>query len=834
MYSTIPELLEYIGDRYSNKQAFYIRRFLRTTKLTYSEVGNTSFKIASYVLENGLKPGDKVLIWAPNMPEWSLALLGCLSAGVVVVPVGIHSTAEIVKKYIEKTDPKILFASKYYPIDIAGINKKEIKNIYLEDLIDLVRNTSPRKLPHVHEDELAEIVFTSGTTGDPKGVMISHKNILYEIQELVKTVPKYKNYRLLSVLPLSHVMEQIVGLFGPMTRGGTIFYLPRINAVTIRKGLKKYRITDLGIVPQMLRMFLDNIEYQLGDRKLRHVLFNFALKISQLFPFKIRRLIFSKIHNDIGGKLYLFGVGSAPLDVGLAKKWEAIGMKVVEGYGLSETTGAVTANSVEDRHLGSVGITIPGVKLRLSEENEIQVKSDNVTRGYFEDEEKTKNAFTDDGFFKTGDIGRFDGKYLYITGRDKFKIVTASGDKVYPEDVEKKINDHSDVWDSCVYGLDKGDGEIVAASLILKKGHTKKLDTIIQEVNFKLEFNQKILEYSLWPEKDFPRLHTLKVDRGQVKKYAETSLLGEEPKTTPVITFYKDPLNEIISKVCRIEPSKIHEDSNLVLDFDLDSLKRVELVSLIEDEFGVEVDESLIGTKTTVKDLKKIVGSNDNKVAKFVYPQWPLSKPIVFVREMARKFILFNIQRLFITKITTSGYDNLKEVRGRAIFIFNHTGHDDAAIIIKILPKRLRLKQFALGNSKDHKNIIYSAVIYLFGNAFPIDKFGGPVKNALEFAADLLEEGWNLVVAPEGKISRSGKLQPFKSGVAMLAIETATPVIPIKIEGYEKIFPETDAKYWFPKGRGEVKVIIGKPIFFKNKLSYIEATQIMEKSLSNL
>ncbi len=402
MYESIPDFLDHVSTKYKHNLDFYIRRFLRTQKFTYEEVNLYSQKIGNYLLSNNLHFGDSVLIWAPNMPEWSLTLLGCLSAGIVVVPVGLHATSEVVEKYIDQTNPKILFLSKFYPPNFK--RHKDIKIIYLEEIVDLVKDLEIKNLPNVPKNSLAEIVFTSGTTGEPKGVMISHHNILYQIEQLFKIVPKYKHYRLLSVLPLSHVMEQIVGLIGPMSRGGTIYYIPRINAVTIRKALKKYRITELGVVPQLLRMFLDTLEYQISQEK-KDGDFKFMLILAKYLPINLRRLFFKPIHDNFGGKLYVFGVGSAPLDVKLAEVWEAIGIKIVEGYGASETTGAVTANKINDRKLGSGGKKLTGMDVKISTDGEIIVKGENVTKGYFENEEKTKESFTSDGYFKTGDVG---------------------------------------------------------------------------------------------------------------------------------------------------------------------------------------------------------------------------------------------------------------------------------------------------------------------------------------------------------------------------------------------------------------------------------------------
>ncbi|OGG07164.1 hypothetical protein A2872_04005 [Candidatus Gottesmanbacteria bacterium RIFCSPHIGHO2_01_FULL_42_12] len=840
MYETIPEFLASVANRYPTKYALYIRRFLRTTRFTYREVEQISLKIASYLLENGLKPQDKVLIWAPNMPEWVLALFGCLSAGIVVVPVGLHSTEEVVGKYIEQTRPKVLFLSKFYPIDFKKPEHKNIKIINLEDLVGLVENVSIKKMPNLSKNELGEIVFTSGTTGEPKGVMISHHNILFEIEQLLKTVPHFKHYRLLSVLPLSHVMEQVVGLMTPIARGGTIYYLPRINTVTIKKALRKYQITDLGAVPQMLRMFLDSIEYQVTEQG-KSGSFNFALKLAAVLPITLRRQLFSKIHEDLGGKLYVFGVGSAPLDVKLAETWEAMGIKVVEGYGASETTGGVTANRIDDRIIGSAGKKIPGMELKLSSENEIQVKSDSVTRGYFENEEKTREAFTADGYFKTGDVGYLKDGYLYITGREKFKIVTAAGDKIYPEDIERKLNSHPDVWDSCVMGIKKDDGEIVHAEIILKPKAATKVEDIVKKINLELEPNQQIMDFSLWTDKDFPRLHTLKVDRNEVRSMSENTSQTKNKVTNTTISS-EDTLKNILSKVCKIPGSSITDNSNLVTDLKLDSLKRVELVSLIEEEMGVELIEEDIDNETTLKNIKQQVSSH--KKISYPYDLDSITKKLrepfsSYLRILLQDLFVFPILRFFV-KVEVKGDIDFSRLKLPIILIGNHPNPpSDIGLLLSILPLRIRLKLAAPANDwpyRTQKYLINAILSNLLGGTFPINTHGKPVGKSLDAILDFIEDGYSLYIMPEGDVTPIGeKLGPLKPGLAQLFANTDVQFVPFYISGdvYGSFYRQKDEHhtYYFPHGFSKIIFTFGKPFTLLDKDENESMVTIKEKIL---
>lgn len=847
MFENIPGFLSTIAAKYPTRYALYIRRFLRTTRFTFKEMEELSLKIASFLLVSGLKQGDCVLVWAPNMPEWVLAFFGCLSAGIVVVPVGVHSTKEVVEKYIKQTKPKVLFLSKYYPIDFSK-DSKGIKKIYLEDLVEQVENVVPKELPNVNKTALAEIVFTSGTTGEPKGVMISHHNILYEIEQLLKTVPRYRHYRMLSILPLSHVMEQIVGLIGPLARGATIYYTPRINTVAIKKALVKYKITDLGVVPQMLRMFLDSIELQVKqtDSKL---LFDSILTVSPILPIFLRRALFSKIHDSLGGKLYVFGVGSAPLDIKLAQAWEAMGIKVVEGYGASETTGGVTVNKMNRRKLGSVGKRLSGMEIILSPEKEILVKGDNVTKGYFQNEEKTKESFTPDGYFRTGDVGYFDKNgWLYITGREKFKIVTAAGDKIFPEDVERKLNTNPNVWDSCVVGVKKNDGETVYAVIILKPDAKNKPEEIIKHVNSTLEPNQQILDFSVWPDKDFPRLHTLKIDRNQVRDLIQKQVNGEKIEIAPPKA-EQDKLIEIVSQVCKIPQEKIKDSSILTTDLGMDSLKRVELVSLLEEEYGTEIDEAAVDKDATVQTLRKLL-----KIETVINVPYDLEKIKSYVTDPVKRafkvflqnFLVFPFFR-FIINVKVQSETDLKKLKPPFLLVGNHLDPGDAVCLLSILPSKIR-NRLLIPADDEHWSGNYlipylltdGDFIQMFGGGFPLNKHGGAIGKSLEMLVDFLENGYPLLFFPEGQYTtpRGEKLGTLKKGISLLVKGTNIPIIPFYLSGnLSKTFPlrtlEKGAfEHFRPRGFSKVAIKIGQPFTVTKKTDEDILQEIREQILN--
>lgn len=836
-YQNIPEYLEDIAKKYKDKTALQIRRILRTDRFTYRQLYELSLKTSSFLKGKKIESGDCIFIWAPNMPEWIIAFLGTISIGAVAVPVGLHSTSQLIEKYMNQTKPKIVFLSKYYPVDINKSLKGKFETIYLEDLPGLLKDEEIKELPKVRPEQLAQLVFTSGTTGEPKGVMISHQNILSEVDQILRILPPEKNYRMLSILPLSHVLEQIAGVFVPLSLGGTLYYLPRINMISISRALRKHKITHLGVVPQILRMFLDNIEYQATQQHKQNQL-NYLLKIAPLLPFPLRRFLFKQVHKLIGGKLKIFVCGSAPLDVRLARNWEAIGIKVVEGYGLSETTAAVSANRIDKRKLGSVGPKLPGIEIKLTQEKEIIVSGGNVTHGYYHNDEKTKEAFDPEGFFKTGDVGYFDREgYLYITGRQKFKIVTSSGDKVYPEDIEKKLNTHPGVWDSCVFGLKKGEEEIIYASVILEKGNKIKLEQVIKEVNSTLEPNQYIQEFSLWSEKDFPRLHTLKVDRSAVKEKIENLAKGNlEVPAEEAAEDKSDTLKSVLSRVCKMPAGKIKENNTLV-GLGLDSLKRVELVSLIEQELNAQVDEGAIHPATTLKDLRKLI--SQHKETKFSYSLEDLfdllSSPLnQKIKALLQSMITFPFFKTFV-HINVQCNVDWENLTGPMVFVGNHPSPLDAVCLLQALPARIREKLIVIVDDESWKNkkaTFIQKFYSLISGAFPIDKTG-PMMKTLDLVLDFLDNKQNLLLLPEGRFTPPGeKLAPLKKGMAVLFANTGIPVIPYYIAGnINKTFPQGPGiKYFKPQGFSDVTIKIGQPFTIPD-ISEEDATELIRKRI---
>lgn len=816
---TFGDLIQSAAKHYTNRTAVKIRPRFRTISWTYEELYRNSLSIAQLLKNNRVKKGDKVILWAPNSHLWIAAFFATQLKGAVVVPLNIQNTEEFVKKVAKQTDAKLVIKAIRFP------KIRRIKNINIENISSKLSNT--RFTPtRCNENDLAEIIYTSGTTGEPKGVMLTHKNILSNVRANLKAIPFSKDDRFLSILPLSHMFEQVGGMLVPLAKGSQITYATALNSISIRKNLIDDKITKMLAVPEFLKLIIRRIESeaeQQGKKNQLETLF----KISSVLPsMALRRILFRPIIKKFG-KLHTIASGGAALEKEIGQKWEAMGIFILQGYGTTEASPVVSVNRYEDRRVDSVGKLVEDVDVKIAEDGEILVKGPNITQGYFKNPEKTKESFID-GWYRTGDAGYFDGDHLCIKGRTKYMIVTEGGQNVYPEDIEFELNKVPSVEDSCVIGWKKDDKLEIHAVLLGKK--IKNSEEIIDSVNAKLVSYQQIQGYSIWPLDDFPRTVTRKVKKAEVLAYLEKTStkekIGKEIKKASVV-------EKIISHISGISLSKITDNKKLVADLKMDSLARVELVAQIEEETGVILDESEIGLKTTIKDIKNKVEKKIQKTEKHEFKEWPLSKPIIWLRELAHK-LLVNPFFSFYTPVKVEGLENLKNLELPAIFLVNHLSAIDTQVILRALPSEIR-KKTCIAAAIDvvyEKYKKYVGLTTFFFNNYPFAR-KGEIKSSLEYTGRLIDRGFSIMAFPEGRVSHSGNLYPFKEGAGFLAVEMQVPIVPVKQIG---------TNYAYPRGRQipslplkhDVSVKFGKPIKFSPTDSYIEATKKIENAVRKL
>jgi len=491
--------------------------------LTYQDLQGRVERFAGFLQEQQVTKGERILIWSPSRINWLIAYLGALKAGMVIVPLDVNTREDFLSRIAETTEAKFLVTTQKQYKSLKG---SSLPLIDIEALPEGVLDAT--KLPKLDEQDMAEIVFTSGTTGQPKGVMLSHRNIVSNVQAAVRVVPIQAQDRALSILPLSHMFELTIEI-ALLHIGASIIYARTLSPETILHLFSTQHATVMVLVPQALQLFLNGVEREVRRRK-QEKQWKMLQTIAAYLPFELRRYLFNSVHQRFGGKFRFFVSGGAYLPPELGKSWEAMGFRVIQGYGATECSPVISANPFHDHNLTSIGRALPGVEILIAPDSEILVRGPNITLGYWKNSEATAEALKD-GWYHTGDLGYLDARHnLYLKGRKKNLIVLANGLNVYPEDVENVLQKQDHLKDAVVLGLtENGRGPEVHAVLLLEDGQQEKARTLIQQANKQLAAHQQIKSFTLWPEQDFPRTHTLKVKRQEV--LTELQKLREEQKS---------------------------------------------------------------------------------------------------------------------------------------------------------------------------------------------------------------------------------------------------------------------------------------------------------------
>jgi long-chain acyl-CoA synthetase len=480
----------------------------QTSILTYQALQERVHLFAGYLQQQQIAKGERLMIWSASRADWLIAYFGALLVGMVVVPLDVNTKEDFLARIAETTEAKFLVTTRK---QYNGLKHPPVPLIDLDALPQGLLDIT--QLPRIDDNDMAELVFTSGTTGHPKGVMLSHYNIASNAIDAAQIVDIRSSDRALSILPLSHMFEMTIEI-AIIHTGAGIVYARTLAPDTLLKLLSSQQITCIVLVPQALQLFLNSIEREVRRQhkdKQWEVLHRIAAKL----PFGIRRYLFSTIHKRFGGHFRFFVSGGAYLSPALAQRWEDMGFRVIQGYGATECAPVISANAFSDHNFESVGKPLPQVDVHIADDQEILVHGPNVALGYWKNPEATAASFKD-GWYYTGDLGFLDAKEnLYLKGRKKNLIVLANGMNVYPEDIENVLQSNEAIKDAIVFGLTKeGQGPEVHAVLLMNDPSLAK--AAVQQANKQLAPHQHIRGFTIWSERDFPRTHTLKVKRQDV------------------------------------------------------------------------------------------------------------------------------------------------------------------------------------------------------------------------------------------------------------------------------------------------------------------------------
>ncbi len=831
-------LIDFFDDLSSTRGEFLVYDDgYRTWSLTYADVAHAARAFAGRLRAAGIARGHAVAIWSENRPEWIVAFWGCVLEGVVLVPIDYRTSYTFLSRVADLVDARAVLTGDV--VDSTAFAGSEKPIWPLSDLRS-VGATAPGDAPRprgeqapsataLTADDTAEIIFTSGATAEPKGVVITHRNILANIVPIEKEVAKYRHYakpfnpiRFLNLLPLSHMFGQAMATFVPPMLPGLVVFTRSYSPEDIVRQIRERRISVLVCVPKMLEVLRDH-------------LVRVAPETAEPPPRKMRWTTrwwhYRRAHRLFGLKFWAIVVGAAPLDPDLEAFFGRLGFVVIQGYGLTETAPIVTLNHPFHAARGAVGKPIAGVEIRIADDGEILVRGENVTRGYFNAPEETRSAFKD-GWFHTGDVGELDDKgQLHIRGRKKEMIVTAEGLNVFPEDVERALTSQPGVRDAAVVGAPSGgsSSERVHAVLVVESG--ADVDEIVRTANTQLADHQKIRAAAVWPGAELPRTEgTRKLKRRELKAWIsgerDRQRAGDDARLQP------DRARTVANVLERFAPGRTLSSATTLDELGLSSLERVELMMAIEESFQITVDEARFGAAKTIADLEALtspleaIGPAAVAVTEPIeFPSWNQSAPARALRRASLPTWILPLGRVF-ARIDARGLSHLDAIHGPVIFAANHQSHFDTPVILDALPPRWRYKvapamakeffkahfypeQF--GRSAYLKNSANYYLASLFFNAFPLPQRETGTRQTLRYIGELVGRGASILIFPEGRRAEGDEISKFQPGVAMIASRLGVPVVPVRLRGLDRILHPT---WRFPK-RGVAHVAFGPPMSLK-------------------
>ncbi|MGB0757768.1 MAG: AMP-binding protein [Patescibacteria group bacterium] len=807
---TLIDLFSTFQDN-SHAPVFVYRTGVRRFEYSYGWLDQAARSFATWLEQQGIQKGEKVLLWAPNSPWWAVVYWGCVLRGAVVVPVDFTSNKARAQQIADLSESTLALVSKY-KVDA----QLSLKTAVIEDVEFMLPDSRGSSLVEVVDTDLVEIVYTSGTTGDPKGVMLTHKNLITNLKQVAAHITLEPGYRFLSVLPLSHMFEQLGGFLVTFMFKGSIVYVRTIKPSALLAAFNEEDISVMMAVPRLLSSLKASIERKMKTKRLDS-LFEKLLTKADSWSQKKKKVIFYPVHKTFGKSFQFFVSGGAALSPDVALFWKRLGFVVIEGYGLTECSPLVCANTLEHQEIGSVGIPVKDIDIRV-EDNELQVRGENVFDGYYKNKEKTQEAFTEDGWFKTGDMATIeDDGSVQIRGRKQEMIVTSAGVNVYPSDIEPLLQAHDGIKEGCVIAKKAAHGDEVHAVVVPEEN--SDIANIINEVNTKLDDTQQISGWTVWSGSELPKTTTLKVQKKKIQLVLEQES-GSEELTS------QDKLISIIARVTGESENTITPDTYIVKELGLSSLARLELVSLLEQEYRLDLDDSIITLTTTVRDLEKIITDRGGgRKDKFAFAA-PITPVITMIRKVLDLVLHIPFVKLFLFSLKVKGKEHLQDIKGPVIFAANHADSMDAAAVFLALPRRIRyrtvttaLESIFFRNGSSFMNMlrrVYYHYAARFFAAVPVT-LDTEFRQTLTFLGGLVDKNYNIILFPEGDQARhktEDVLDPFFAGLGIIVKELKVPVVPIRIYGVHEI--KVKKKRKFPK-LGKVQLVFGKPLYFTNE-----------------
>ena len=884
-------LLDSLDDfeRWGKECVYVFPRGYRRERWSYSRVAAMAHQFARELSARGIGKGDAVLLWGPNCAEWVAVFLGCALCGVIAVPIDDAAQADFAWRVSTQVHTKLVLCARE-----RAAAFKNIACVNFADLATLVaRHSASRFRPvEIQSSDTLEIVFTSGTTAEPKGVVLTHANVVGNLAPIETEIRKYLRYervvhpiRFLNLLPLSHVFGQFLGIFLPPLLGGTVVFSDSFNPTEVMATIRRERVSVLVAVPRMIESLKQKVErdsalddlagcdgaeprhHAIGFHNASRFAADFARAKSQHF---LRRWwTFRDVRRQFGWKFWAMISGGAALDRETEEFWHRLGYAVIQGYGLTETTSLISLNHPFHTSRGSIGKVLPGREIKLADDGEILVRGSGVASGYLSGQElQPVTRAEDEGWYRTGDLGAVDAEgNLFFKGRKKEVMVTPAGMNIYPADLEAALLNQPEVRDCVVVGLERG-GNAEACAVVILRGPGVDAAAVVRRANQTLAEYQRMRTWFVWPDQDFPRSSTQKARRNVIRDaveaaFAQRAAAGASESEGARSTL---PLAELIARVTGHPVPELATDANLETGLGLSSLERVELLGALEDRYQIDLSESRFAAAATVGDLEKLLqagrsnssAGDGNSVQRaaadglqasfpsrsFHYPRWTLRWPTTWVR-LATHYLLARPAVFLLGWPRVIGRENLRGVRGPLLVISNHLADVDVGFIQTALPARLRNKLAAATGGEALEALrspgpergwlfrIYDRVQWALGvallNLFPLPRQSG-FRKSFAYAGEAVDRGYSVLVFPEGRHTVDGRLLPFRSGIGLLANNLRIPILPMRIDGLFEVI-QAGKKFAAP---GRIRVLIGKPLQFEPDTDPEEIARRLREAVENL
>ncbi|HXM24109.1 MAG TPA: AMP-binding protein [Terriglobales bacterium] len=869
---TFYELFRECAERWPDNVALEIQRRDLVESKTYAEARRMAESIGRWLADSGFQPGARVAILADNHPRWIIAYLGIVAAGCTAVPLDTAFHADQVAKLLQDSGSSLLFCDvRHLTVAQEAVAGLAVQLVLTDSMsaaelrsagqpgaavptqssppqpvadFDRIFDAGPGNFSAVPvaSDSLASLLYTSGTTADPKGVMLTHSNLMGEVRAVFGWAQLGPEDALLGVLPLFHVLSQMANLLLPLVKGSRVVYLETLNTTELLRALAEREITAFAVVPQFFYLIHERIFKEVSQRgRAATRAFRIMMAItrfSRRFGWNPGPIFFSQIHNMFGRKMRYLVTGGSRFDPQIGRDFHALGIDILQAYGLTETSAAAFATSPNGNVVGSVGKPLEGVEGKIVDPQpqedggepvgEIAIRGAIVMKGYWNRPDATA-AVLRDGWLYTGDLGYFDASgNLFITGRKKEVIVLSNGKNIYPEEVEAHYLKSPFIGEMAVMGLESRPGEdrlhavVVPNFDVLKQRKIVNAKEVlrydIEGLSAQLPSTKRIGSYEIWRE-GLPRTTTRKLKRFEIEKRVRANQAEGRPRDAEVGP--EKPLSaedaawleqpdvqralKIMREAARIKPQAIRPGDNLELDLGLDSMQRVELSVALEQELGGSMEESRLSAIYTVRELVDAVresGSGDKAGA----PRAQLGGWKAMLQEestdpdflaLLRPRPIADMSRYVVSRLAqiiardrcrlrVTGLEHVPAL-GPFIICSNHQSYVDPFILSSVLAWPVFRAGFAVGTSEIFgKGFMRTLARWL--RVVVVDPDANLVP-AMRAGASGLRHGRVLVLYPEGERSIDGKPKTFKKGAAILSIHLQVPIVPVAIEGFHEAWP---------------------------------------------